>query len=70
LNSANLIKTVLLNRGGSVSIHNTLHKWLADDHYNADKFCRRFNFRTQMDLKEGIRREVAWYRRGSDETNL
>lgn len=66
LKSASFMKRLSFNRGGFVSIHNTVHKWLADDHYNADKFCGHFNFRTYTDLNEGIRKEVAWYQSRND----
>jgi len=40
----------------------TAQKWLADDVYHGSKFAQAFNFQTQVNLTEGLRREVAWYR--------
>jgi nucleoside-diphosphate-sugar epimerase len=37
-------------------------KWLADDVYDASKFARVFSFQARVNLAEGLRREVAWYR--------
>jgi nucleoside-diphosphate-sugar epimerase len=37
-------------------------KWLADDVVDSSKFARAFNFQPRVDLTEGLRREVAWYR--------
>lgn len=41
----------------------TTQKWLADDVYDGLKFAQAFNFQTQVNLTEGLRREVAWYRK-------
>jgi nucleoside-diphosphate-sugar epimerase len=41
----------------------TAKKWLADDVYDSRKFAQTFNFQTCVNLAEGLRREVAWYRR-------
>lgn len=38
-------------------------KWLADDVYDSRKFAQAFNFQARVNLAEGLRREVAWYRR-------
>jgi len=62
LNSAEIIKNISLNRGLFNTLHNALQKWLADDYYNTDKFCKTFNYQTKVSLEEGIRREVGWYR--------
>jgi nucleoside-diphosphate-sugar epimerase len=40
----------------------TAQKWLADDVYDVRKFEQEFNYKTSFDLKEGLRREVAFYR--------
>jgi nucleoside-diphosphate-sugar epimerase len=40
----------------------TTQKWLADDVYDASKFARVFSFQARVNLAEGLRREVAWYR--------
>lgn len=50
-------------RGPFGTLELTLKKWLADDIYNADKFRDNFDFDTKIDLAEGLRREVSWYRR-------
>jgi nucleoside-diphosphate-sugar epimerase len=52
-------------RGPFVALSSTVHKWLADDVYSAERFEATFRFRTAIDLMEGLRREVAWYRRQS-----
>lgn len=44
------------------TLHATVQKWLADDYYDASKFQREYGFKTQVDLAEGLRREVQWYR--------
>jgi len=44
------------------SLGMTLKKWLADDVYDGEKFNRTFNFKAKVDLKEGLRQEVFWYR--------
>lgn len=40
----------------------TTRKWLADDVYDGRKFEHAFNFQSRVNLAEGLRREVAWYR--------
>jgi len=40
----------------------TAQKWLADDVYDGRKFARAFNFQVRVNLAEGLRREVGWYR--------
>jgi nucleoside-diphosphate-sugar epimerase len=49
-------------RGRFGSIDLTLKKWLADDVYDAGKIRDKLGFQTGVDLAEGLRREVAWYR--------
>jgi nucleoside-diphosphate-sugar epimerase len=61
LNSAKIIRKIPFNRGRLSTMHDTLQKWLADDYYNTDKFCKAFNFQTKISLEEGIRREVEWF---------
>lgn len=63
LNLAKMIKKISFNRGRLSNIHDTLEKWLADDYYSTDKFCKAFNFQTKINLKEGIKREVEWLRK-------
>lgn len=62
LNFAKVIKYASLNRGRLSTIYATLQKWLADDYYNSDKFCKTFNFQARVSLEEGIKREVEWYK--------
>ncbi len=49
-------------RGRVGAWHGTLRKWLAEDSYNAGKFARTFTFHTQVELRDGLKREVDWYR--------
>jgi UDP-glucose 4-epimerase len=49
-------------RGRLGSLPSTMQKWLADDVYDGSKFQRTFNFTMDVDLAEGLRREVAWHR--------
>lgn len=46
------------------TLHAAVQKWLADDYYDAGNFQSEYDFQTQVDLAEGIRREVQWYRGG------
>jgi nucleoside-diphosphate-sugar epimerase len=46
------------------TLHDTVQKWLVDDYYDAGKFQREYSFQTRVDLAEGLRREVQWYRAG------
>lgn len=62
LTSAKIIKLLSFNHGRLSTIHDTLQKWLADDYYTTDKFCNTFNFQTKINLEEGIKREVDWYK--------
>jgi nucleoside-diphosphate-sugar epimerase len=63
LNAAKIIKNISCNQGRISSIQGTLQKWLADDYYNTDKFCRTFNFQTKTSLEEGMQREVEWFKK-------
>ncbi len=63
LSSAKIMKKLFFNLTKFGAIYNTLQKWLADDYYNTDKFCNAFNFKANVGLKEGIRREVEWYQK-------
>jgi len=49
-------------RGRLGTLKLTLQKWLADDVYDASKFRDATGFETEIDLAEGLRREVDWYR--------
>lgn len=62
LNLTRMMKILSFNLSGFSALHDMLQKWLADDHYNADKFCRTFNFKTKVHWDEGIQKEVAWYK--------
>jgi nucleoside-diphosphate-sugar epimerase len=44
------------------NFYTTLKKWLEDDIYDTSKFEKKFNFKTQVSLVQGLKREVAWYR--------
>jgi nucleoside-diphosphate-sugar epimerase len=57
-----VISKVMHEKGSLGNLHSTVTKWLADDTYDARCFYKTFNFATQVDLAEGIRRQVAWYR--------
>lgn len=51
-----------LSAGRLAGLHATVEKWLADDVYDTGRFETRFGFCTHVDLGEGLRREVNWYR--------
>lgn len=40
----------------------TIKKWVADDVYNGTKFAQTYDFQNKVQLFEGLRREVAWYK--------
>lgn len=46
----------------AVGAHSTVAKWLADAACDAGRFTDLVGFRPDVDLGEGIRRQVAWYR--------
>jgi nucleoside-diphosphate-sugar epimerase len=50
------------HKGPPAGIKRSLQKWLADDVYLGARFAETFNFKPQIELEEGLRREVAWYR--------
>jgi nucleoside-diphosphate-sugar epimerase len=52
----------LPHKGQSTGIQSYLQKWLADDIYLGKRFEQAHGFMPQIDLDEGLRREVAWYR--------
>ncbi|MBV9957382.1 MAG: NAD-dependent epimerase/dehydratase family protein [Acidobacteria bacterium] len=62
LAAASFVKAVTPGKSKLSGVKATIEKWLADDVYDGRKFEERFGFRTQVDLSEGLRREVAWYR--------
>jgi hypothetical protein len=51
-----------LHKGPPAGINRSLQKWLADDIYTGTSFAQAFDFKPQIELEEGLRREVAWYR--------
>ena len=61
LMAANFLSRLAGNRGRLGDLRNTLKKWLADDAYDAGQFNKTFGFQTEVDLTEGLRREVKWY---------
>jgi nucleoside-diphosphate-sugar epimerase len=54
-------KTLSFGHGRLGGFHATIKKWLADDIYDSSEFEKTFNLKTQVNLSEGLRREVAWY---------
>jgi nucleoside-diphosphate-sugar epimerase len=46
----------------TASLHQTVKKWLAEDVYDTHRFEEAYDFRTQTGLKDGLKREVDWYR--------
>ena len=50
-------------RGRLGTLRATVQKWLTDDVYEARKFQQTFGVQSRLGLSEGLRREVAWYRR-------
>lgn len=63
LNSAKIVKKLFFNHSKFGNVYDTLQKWLANDYYNTDKYCNTFNYKTTVDLEEGIRREVEWFQK-------
>ena len=43
-------------------LHATVKKWLAEDVYDTRRFEEAYGFQTKTRLKEGLKREVDWYR--------
>ena len=46
-------------------IHQKVKKWLAEDIYDVRRFEKAYNFHPLISLKDGLKREVEWYRRNS-----
>jgi nucleoside-diphosphate-sugar epimerase len=46
-------------------LHQTVKKWLAEDVYDTRRFEEAYGFQTKTSLKEGLRREVDWYKKTS-----
>jgi nucleoside-diphosphate-sugar epimerase len=49
------------------SLPSTVAKWLADDVYDSTRFQQAVGFRAEVDLADGLRREVEWHRRAQNE---
>jgi nucleoside-diphosphate-sugar epimerase len=45
-----------------VGIHQTVQKWMVEDMYDTSRFERDYGFCSQVGVREGLRREVDWYR--------
>ncbi len=60
--SASLLVRISRGRGPFVNVQDTLQRWLADDVYLANRFEMATGFRAQVELEDGLRQEVAWYR--------
>ena len=53
------------------TLHASVQKWLSDEVYSAQRFERvrqahreqAFGFQARVELADGLRREVEWYRR-------
>jgi nucleoside-diphosphate-sugar epimerase len=43
-------------------IHPTVQKWMAEDVYDTSRFEKDYGFCSQVGVREGLRREVEWYR--------
>jgi len=43
-------------------IHQTVQKWMVEDVYDTSLFERDYGFCSQIGIREGLRREVEWYR--------
>lgn len=61
--AAGALSAVAGGRGSLGPAYAKIRKWLEDDVYDAGKFRREFAFKVQVDLAEGLRREVSWYLR-------
>ncbi|KAF0159682.1 MAG: NAD dependent epimerase/dehydratase family [Syntrophaceae bacterium] len=44
-------------------LHQTVKKWLAEDVYDTRRFEETYGFQTRTSLKDGLKREVDWYRK-------
>jgi nucleoside-diphosphate-sugar epimerase len=44
-------------------LHQTVKKWLAEDVYDTRRFEETYGFQTKTSLKDGLKREVDWYRK-------
>ncbi len=44
------------------NLNNTVEKWLDEDLYDTSSIEKEYEFYTEVDLMEGLKREVQWYR--------
>ena len=44
-------------------LHQTVKKWLAEDVYDTRRFEEAYGFKTKTSLKDGLKREVDWYKK-------
>jgi len=49
-------------------LHTTIEKWLAEDVYDTSRIETDYGFYPQVDLIEGLKREVRWYRQNQGGT--
>ena len=56
---AGMASAVAGGKGRLGNLRATLQKWLADDVYDAGKFEQAFDFKTQVNLADGLRREAV-----------
>jgi nucleoside-diphosphate-sugar epimerase len=47
-------------------LHQTVKKWLAEDVYDNRRFEEAYGFQTKTSLKDGLKREVDWYRHNTE----
>jgi nucleoside-diphosphate-sugar epimerase len=46
----------------NAGLHQTVQKWLSEDVYDTRRFEEAYGFQTKTSLKDGLKREVDWYR--------
>ncbi len=66
LNSARIAAKFGNSHSRLRTLYETLRKWLADDVYDTSRFETTFNFRSQVELYQGLKQEVDWYRESSN----
>jgi len=66
LNSARIAAKFGNSHSRLGTLYETLRKWLADDVYDTSRFETTFNFRSQVELSQGLKQEVDWYRESSN----
>jgi nucleoside-diphosphate-sugar epimerase len=45
------------------NISQTIEKWLSDDVYSAEKFEREYNFKPEISILEGLKKQISWYQK-------